>query len=58
MNKSDIVHFYHKGGPIRYYILFPEDGHLEEYTMGSDIDKGQVLQLTVVRNTWKSSILL
>ena len=57
LNKSDIVHYYHLGDPIRYTLIYP-DGKLEQVTMGSDVTKGELLQLTVKGDIWKSSELL
>jgi predicted cupin superfamily sugar epimerase len=58
MNKSDIVHFHQQGGPIRYIVLYPHDGHLEQHTLGQNIAKGEVMQLAVPGNTWKACYLL
>jgi uncharacterized protein len=55
-NKSDIIHFYHCGSPIRYKIISPE-GHMEEKTLGADFSKGQLLQLVVPGGFWKISQL-
>lgn len=57
LNKSDIVHYYHMGDPIRYTLIYP-DGKLEQVIMGSDVTKGELLQLTVKGGIWKSSELL
>ena len=57
LNKSDIVHYYHMGDPIRYTLIYP-DGKLEQVIMGSDVAKGELLQLTVKGGIWKSSELL
>lgn len=57
LNKSDIVHYYHLGDPIRYTLIYP-DGKLEQVIMGSDVTKGELLQLTVKGGIWKSSELL
>ncbi|WP_244904897.1 cupin domain-containing protein [Cellvibrio mixtus] len=57
LNKSDIVHYYHIGDPIRYTLIYP-DGKLEQVIMGSDVSKGELLQLTVKGGIWKSSELL
>jgi uncharacterized protein len=57
-NKSDIVHFHHQGGSFRYFVLDPEDGSLKQYTLGQNIEKGDVLQLTVRGGTWKACYLL
>lgn len=57
LNKSDIVHYYHMGDPILYTLIYP-DGRLEQVIMGSDVSKGQLLQLTVKGDIWKASELL
>ncbi len=56
-NKSDIMHYYHLGNPIRYTLIYP-DGKLETIIMGSDVTQGQVLQLIVKGGIWKASELL
>lgn len=57
LNKSDIVHYYHLGDPIRYTMIYP-DGSKEQVIMGSDVSKGELLQLTVKGGVWKASELL
>lgn len=57
LNKSDIMHYYHLGDPIRYTLIFP-DGTLETLVMGSDVARGQLLQLHVKGGIWKASELL
>ena len=55
-NKSDIVHFYHGGSPVRYKIISPE-GHMEEKILGSDVSNGELLHLVVPGGYWKTSQL-
>ena len=57
LNRSDIVHYYHLGDPLRYTLINP-DGSLRQVVMGADLSAGQVLQLTVPGGTWKASELL
>ena len=54
LNQSDIVHYFHLGDPITYYLLYPT-GKLETTVIGSDVRNGQVLQLTVPGGVWKAS---
>ena len=56
LNQSDIIHYFHLGDPITYRLIYP-DGRLEEVTMGTDVIKGQKLQLIVKGGVWKSSEL-
>ena len=56
LNKSDIVHYFHIGDPITYYLIYP-DGALEMITLGSDLAEGQSLQLAVPGGVWKASKL-
>jgi hypothetical protein len=56
LNKSDVMHYFHLGSPIQYFIINP-DGQLETYTLGPDITHGQRLQLLVKGDHWKASIL-
>lgn len=55
-NRSDIVHYFHIGDPVTYYLLH-QDGSLQAVVMGSDILAGQKLQLTVPGGVWKASRL-
>lgn len=55
-NTSDIIHYYHLGWPIHYYLLYP-DGKLETAVLGPDVEAGQVLQLSVPGEVWKASHL-
>ncbi len=54
LNRSDVVHYFHMGDPITYYLLHP-DGELETVVMGNDLRAGHVLQLTVPGGVWKAS---
>lgn len=56
LNKSDIVHYFHKGNPIEYWLIFP-DGHLQKVLLGADLMQGQQLQLLVPAGVWKASRL-
>lgn len=56
LNHSDIVHYYHLGSPVNYYLIHT-DGTLETATLGPDLDAGQQLQLAVLGGTWKASHL-
>jgi predicted cupin superfamily sugar epimerase len=56
LNRSDILHFFHLGAPITYYLIHP-DGRLERVVLGPDPGKGQRLQLAVTGGTWKASHL-
>lgn len=55
-NKSDILHFYHAGSPIKYFIISPS-GELDEKILGPDVSQGQVPQLLVRSGDWKASEL-
>lgn len=56
-NRSDIVHYWQAGGPLRYTLLSPE-GKLLKITLGPKLDERQQLQLTVPGGFWKASQLL
>lgn len=56
MNQSDIIHFFHLGDPITYYLLHP-DGKLETVIVGPDPGAGHRLQLAVPGGVWKASHL-
>ena len=53
VNKSDHIHFYHYGGPIKYYWLDMEGKKLETAVLGSNIAEGQRLHLMVPGGTLK-----
>lgn len=55
-NRSDILHFWHAGDPLRYTLLSPA-GELSTVTLGPDLSAGQQLQLLVPGGTWKASAL-
>ena len=55
-NKSDIVHFFHMGDAIVYFLIHP-DGVLEEVTLGHNIEDDHQLQLVVPGGVWKASLL-
>ena len=54
MNQSDIMHYFHKGDPITYYMLKP-DGSLQKTILGPDPIKGHQMQMMVKGGTWKAS---
>lgn len=56
LNKSDIIHYYHLGSPVHYYLIHP-DGRLETAVLGPDLASGQQLQLVVRGGIWKASHL-
>ena len=56
-NRSDIVHYFHLGAPIKYFII-SASGELRQQIMGHDIQAGHQLQLTVKGGEWKASQLL
>ncbi len=56
LNRSDILHYYHLGSPVYYYLIYP-DGRLETAVLGPDLKAGQQLQLVVRGGVWKASHL-
>lgn len=56
MNKSDIVHFHHKGGKLRYFVLH-QDGKMDTFILSNNVKEGENLQMMVPGNTWKACIL-
>lgn len=56
VNKSDILHFFHLGEPVTYYLIHP-DGRLETVVLGPDPTQGHQLQMAVKGGTWKASHL-
>lgn len=55
-NKSEILHFFHCGHPITYWLLH-QNGRIEKHTLGHEIDKGHALQMFVPGGSWKASCL-
>lgn len=55
-NRSDILHFFHAGSAIDYYILSPA-GQLQITTLGPDPGLGHQFQLLVKSGSWKASQL-
>lgn len=56
-NRSPIMHYYHQGDPIEYFVISPQ-GDLSRYVLGPDLFKGHHLQLLVEAENWKASRLL
>lgn len=54
MNVSDIMHYFHMGDPITYYLL-NTDGSLQKTILGPDPTKGHHMQMMVKGGTWKAS---
>ncbi|MBL4629756.1 MAG: cupin domain-containing protein [Paraglaciecola sp.] len=54
MNVSDIMHYFHMGDPITYYLL-STDGSLQKTILGPDPTKGHHMQMMVKGGTWKAS---
>ena len=55
-NKSDIIHYYHIGSPIKYLVI-TIDGKVSEKILGPNITNGEVPQLVVSGGKWKASQL-
>ena len=56
MNQSDIMHYFHMGDPITYYLI-NEDGSLESHILGPDPTQGHTRQMVVKGGTWKASVI-
>ena len=56
LNRSDILHFFHAGDPIDYYLLDSQHG-LRRFTLGPNLDAGHQLCLVVQGGTWKAACL-
>ncbi len=55
-NQSDIVHFFHAGHPLTYFLVSPE-GEFSTVVMGPDPLQGHMFQFTVPGGYWKASFL-
>lgn len=58
LNRSDIIHNFIDGDPIRYTLIHAETGELQQIIMGRDIQAGQTPTLCVPGGYWKASELL
>lgn len=56
LNRSDIVHYFHLGAALDYYLIHP-DGRLQTARLGPDLAGGEQLQLAVPGGVWKASHL-
>ena len=54
MNQSDIMHYFHTGDPITYYMMKP-NGSLQTTVLGPDPTQGHQMQMMVKGGTWKAS---
>jgi purine nucleoside permease/predicted cupin superfamily sugar epimerase len=54
MNQSDIMHYFHTGDPISYYMVNP-DGNMQTVILGPDPAQGHQMQMMVKGGTWKAS---
>ncbi|MEP4889764.1 MAG: cupin domain-containing protein [Aliiglaciecola sp.] len=55
-NTSDIMHYFHAGDPITYYLIHP-DGTLETKVLGPDVLAGHEYQFVVKGGVWKASTI-
>lgn len=56
-SSSDVVHYFHLGLPIRYYVVTPE-GQYSTTVLGPDVLSGQKLQLMVPAGHWKAGEMI
>lgn len=54
-NRSDIMHYFHAGSPLSYYLINPE-GELTHHTLSNDLNQG-LPQLLVPGGYWKATVL-
>lgn len=55
-NQSDILHYFHAGASITYWLL-PPDGNLQKVRLGMNLAQGDVPQLLVPGGYWKAAVL-
>lgn len=55
-NSSDIMHYFHAGDPITYFLIYP-DGQIETKILGPDVLSGHEYQFVVKGGVWKASEL-
>lgn len=56
-NRSDIMHYWHAGGALRYWLITP-NGELRNIVLGPDLAAGEQLQLLVPGGWWKATELV
>ena len=56
LNKSDIMHYFHCGSPVTYFLI-PPNGTLQQCQLGLDIANGEMPQLLVPGGYWKAAVL-
>jgi len=55
-NQSDMIHYFHIGSAITYFIIHPE-GRLERIKLGNNLADGEQLQVLVKGGCWKAAFL-
>lgn len=58
LNRSDIIHTFIDGDPIRYTLIHTETGELTTHILGREINQQQTPTLVVPGGYWKASELL
>ena len=56
LNRSDIVHYFHLGSAVDFFVI-PPTGELIQETLGADILSGEKLQLLVPGGCWKAATM-
>ncbi|NRB40725.1 MAG: cupin domain-containing protein [Pseudomonadales bacterium] len=54
-NRSDIMHYFHAGSPLNYFLISP-DGELQAHVLSNGISCGKP-QLFVPAGYWKATVL-
>ncbi len=57
LNQSDILHYFHSGDPITYYLIDPDSKALTQSVLGNNLAAGESPQLLVRGGQWKASRL-
>lgn len=55
-NRSDILHFFHAGSPLDYFLIAP-NGDYTHIALGSDVAAGHQLHMLVPGGYWKATHL-
>ncbi|ARN73638.1 cupin domain-containing protein [Oceanicoccus sagamiensis] len=55
-NQSDIIHYWHSGSALTYYLVDPE-GNFSSHRLGPDLAAGDSFQMTVPGGYWKATLL-
>ena len=57
LNRSDIIHYYHRGSPVEFTIVHP-DGTTRREILGANVLSGEQPQMMVQGGCWKCATMV